>query len=104
MPGGSDNSSLFYSFNIGPAHIISFSTEYYFYGWMYGFDSVIAQYNWLKKDLEMANTLQNRSVRPWIITMGHRPMYCSNNDKDDCTLEKGRVILFFSSFDMFVFK
>jgi hypothetical protein len=27
----------------------------------------------------------NRAKRPWIITMAHRPMYCSNADGDDCT-------------------
>lgn len=32
-----------------------------------------------------ANRPARRGERPWIITMGHRPMYCSNNDKDDCT-------------------
>lgn len=26
-----------------------------------------------------------RDKHPWIITMGHRPMYCSNFDGDDCT-------------------
>lgn len=28
---------------------------------------------------------KNRKLHPWIITMGHRPMYCSNSDGDDCT-------------------
>ena len=32
-----------------------------------------------------ANKPENRAERPWIIVMGHRPMYCSNNDSDDCT-------------------
>ena len=26
-----------------------------------------------------------------IITMGHRPMYCTNDDKDDCTNFDDRV-------------
>lgn len=25
-----------------------------------------------------------RKIRPWIITYGHRPMYCSNDRKVDC--------------------
>ncbi|XP_043929910.1 acid phosphatase type 7 isoform X1 [Protopterus annectens] len=82
MPG--DTEGLWYSWNIGPAHIISFSTEVYFYV-DYGVDLIFKQYEWLKKDLEEANRPQNRKIRPWIITMGHRPMYCSNNDEDDCT-------------------
>ncbi len=28
---------------------------------------------------------KNRAAVPWVITMGHRPMYCSNKDGDDCT-------------------
>ncbi|KAG9336512.1 hypothetical protein JZ751_002859 [Albula glossodonta] len=82
MPGNTE--SLWYSWNIGSAHIISFSTEVYFY-LDYGVDLIFKQYEWLKKDLEEANKPENRKARPWIITMGHRPMYCSNDDKDDCT-------------------
>ncbi|TSO67483.1 Acid phosphatase type 7 [Bagarius yarrelli] len=73
-----------YSWNIGSAHIISFTTEVYFY-LEYGLDLLFEQYKWLQKDLEEANKPENRAERPWIITMAHRPMYCSNNDQDDCT-------------------
>lgn len=82
MPGHTEN--LWYSWNIGPAHIISFSTEVYFY-LEYGLDLLFRQYEWLKKDLEEANRPEQRAERPWIITMAHRPMYCSNDDGDDCT-------------------
>ncbi|GAA6103175.1 acid phosphatase type 7 [Tachysurus ichikawai] len=82
MPG--ETESLWYSWNIGSAHIISFSTEVYFY-LEYGLDLLFKQYEWLQKDLKEANKPENRAARPWIITMAHRPMYCSNDDKDDCT-------------------
>ncbi|MCJ8737060.1 hypothetical protein PDJAM_G00019490 [Pangasius djambal] len=82
MPG--ETESLWYSWNIGSAHIISFSTEVYFY-LEYGLDLLFKQYEWLQKDLEEANKPENRAARPWIITMAHRPMYCSNDDQDDCT-------------------
>ncbi|KAA0711625.1 Acid phosphatase type 7 [Triplophysa tibetana] len=82
MPGHTEN--LWYSWNIGPAHIISFSTEVYFY-LEYGLDLLFRQYEWLKKDLEEANRPEQRAERPWIITMAHRPMYCSDDDRDDCT-------------------
>lgn len=39
--------------------------------------------------LQKAN--KNRAARPWIITMGHRPMYCSNADLDDCTWHESKV-------------
>nr|XP_028597726.1 acid phosphatase type 7 isoform X2 [Podarcis muralis] len=83
MPG--DTESLWYSWDIGPAHIISFSTEVYFF-LKYGQQLVAEQFQWLEKDLQEANQPERRKERPWIITMGHRPMYCSNNDQDDCTL------------------
>ena len=77
-------SNHYYSFNIGPAHVISFSTEFYFFI-QYGMSQIQYQYDWLEKDLQEANKPENREKRPWIITMAHRPMYCSNNDTDDCT-------------------
>uniref|UniRef100_A0A673C6A3 Purple acid phosphatase n=1 Tax=Sphaeramia orbicularis TaxID=375764 RepID=A0A673C6A3_9TELE len=82
MPGQTE--SLWYSWNLGSAHIISLSTEVYFY-LEFGKELLFKQYEWLKKDLEEANLPENRAVRPWIITMGHRPMYCSDDDLDDCT-------------------
>jgi len=35
--------------------------------------------------MQEATAAENRSVRPWIILYGHRPMYCSNTGDDDCT-------------------
>ncbi|XP_013772762.1 acid phosphatase type 7-like [Limulus polyphemus] len=74
----------FYSFDIGPAHIIAFSTEFYYFV-QYGWKQIVEQYKWLEKELKEANKPWNRAARPWIITMGHRPMYCSTDDGDDCT-------------------
>nr|XP_054318612.1 acid phosphatase type 7 isoform X1 [Pongo pygmaeus] len=86
MPG--DNEGLWYSWDLGPAHIISFSTEVYFF-LHYGRHLVQRQFRWLESDLQKAN--KNRAARPWIITMGHRPMYCSNADLDDCTRHESKV-------------
>lgn len=82
MPGQTEG--LWYSWNLGSAHFISFSTEVYFY-LEYGLDLILRQFEFLQKDLEEANRPENRAVRPWIITMAHRPMYCSDDDQDDCT-------------------
>uniref|UniRef100_A0A674PRI5 Purple acid phosphatase n=1 Tax=Takifugu rubripes TaxID=31033 RepID=A0A674PRI5_TAKRU len=82
MPGQTE--SLWYSWNLGPVHMVSLSTEVYFY-LEFGLDLLFKQYEWLRQDLEEANRPENRAVRPWIITMGHRPMYCSDDDQDDCT-------------------
>jgi len=47
--------------------------------------------NWLINDLEIANKPENRQARPWIIVFAHRPMYCSNADRDDCTIPDSKV-------------
>ncbi|XP_055377474.1 acid phosphatase type 7-like [Condylostylus longicornis] len=82
MPHNNDN--LYYSFDIGPIHFIAFSTEVYYF-LNYGIKSLVKQYEWLEKDLKEATKPENRAIRPWIITFGHRPMYCSDLDGDDCT-------------------
>ncbi|XP_069500332.1 acid phosphatase type 7 isoform X3 [Ambystoma mexicanum] len=88
MPGNTEG--LWYSYDIGQAHIISFSTEVYFYT-DYGPQLIANQYRWLERDLQKANRPECRKQHPWIITMGHRPMYCSNDDKDDCTTYESLV-------------
>tara|TARA_B100000700_G_scaffold318585_1_gene412034 strand:- start:2907 stop:3590 length:684 start_codon:yes stop_codon:yes gene_type:complete len=88
MPNFS-NGNMFYSWNIGPAHIISFSSEVYFEPntriVTKDFTQIKEQFNWLVKDLIEANLYKNRKERPWIITMAHRPLYCSNLGYDACT-------------------
>uniref|UniRef100_A0A6M2DZ18 Purple acid phosphatase n=1 Tax=Xenopsylla cheopis TaxID=163159 RepID=A0A6M2DZ18_XENCH len=79
----SDSESLVYSFNMGPIHFIGFSTEVYYF-LNYGVKQLVYQYKWLQNDLEKANRPENRRDQPWIIAFGHRPMYCSNDNADDC--------------------
>lgn len=81
MPGRSEN--LFYSFNMGPVHFIGFSTEMYFF-MQYGIEQHKRQFEWLQRDLEDASSPAQRAQRPWIITFGHRPMYCSSTSQDWC--------------------
>ena len=50
MPGSSEG--LWYSFNLGPAHFISISTEVYYF-LEYGLKLVIKQYEWLEQDLKV---------------------------------------------------
>ncbi|KAI8432465.1 hypothetical protein MSG28_004852 [Choristoneura fumiferana] len=84
MPGGTE--SMFYSFDLGPLHIVSISTEYYYF-LQFGARMLFTQYAWLQQDLAEANKEENRKVRPWIVLMGHRPMYCSNSDDIDCSFD-----------------
>ncbi|CAJ0589582.1 unnamed protein product, partial [Cylicocyclus nassatus] len=80
MPRTEDN--MMYSFDLGSAHFIFFSSEFYFYT-NYGWKQIQNQWNWLVNDLTKAN--ENRHNVPWIFTFAHRPMYCSDLDGDDCT-------------------
>lgn len=84
MPKHVDTESLFYSWDMGPIHFIAVNTEAYYF-LQYGVKPLSRQYEWLIEDLEQATQPEVRAERPWIILFGHRPMYCSNNDHDDCT-------------------
>jgi len=89
MPGkgdlvhGSKGNNVYYSFDAGPAHFVVFSSEVYFWQlW-----DVEAQFRFLAHDLGAVD----RSKTPWVITMAHRPMYCSNTDGDDCTKDDSNL-------------
>lgn len=74
---GEAPNNWYYSWNVGLVHFVSISTEIYFYfPWL-----IKEQYEWLIKDLTIANN--NRSRAPWIIVNGHRPLYCTEDG--DCT-------------------
>ncbi|XP_065920095.1 acid phosphatase type 7-like isoform X2 [Dysidea avara] len=91
MPGGHAN--YYYSWDVGNAHFVIFSTEVYFYT-EYGVELIGEQYNWLEQDLKEVNS---RKDRPWIITGAHRPMYCSTNDNDDCDQRESIIRTGYSS-------
>ncbi|KAI6190490.1 Purple acid phosphatase [Aphelenchoides bicaudatus] len=63
-------------FDHGFAHFVMFSTEVYFAHTRISPEFMIRQYKWLVEDLRKAN--ENRKNVPWIVTFGHRPMYCSS--------------------------
>ncbi|XP_014355417.2 acid phosphatase type 7 isoform X1 [Papilio machaon] len=87
MPGGAE--SLYYSYDVGPVHFVSISTEPYYF-LQYGLKVLENQFRWLHRDLSEANREENRAKRPWIVLYGHRPMYCSNSDDIDCSFEYTR--------------
>lgn len=75
MPGSQwpmPRDGLWYSFNVGLVHFVSYSTEV-----CVGSDETLKkqQHDWLVQDLNKAN--EERTSRPWIVAFGHRPMYCS---------------------------
>mmetsp|Transcript_900 Transcript_900/g.2137 ORF Transcript_900/g.2137 Transcript_900/m.2137 type:complete len:440 (-) Transcript_900:327-1646(-) len=68
MPGNSTN--FWYSYDTGITHFVVFSTEFVIYNQT---DLQSAQMAWLEQDLAKVN----RTAQPWLVTLAHRPMYCS---------------------------
>jgi 3',5'-cyclic AMP phosphodiesterase CpdA len=83
MPQQESSENLYYSFDLGPVHFISYNTEAYFaYGPGYSMNRTMKrQYEWLENDLKSANEASRRNsangTTPWIVVMGHRPFYCN---------------------------
>ena len=77
MPGSKSlNSSWFYSFDYSYVHVISISTEYI------SREPGSEQYEFLEADLKNVN----RTATPFVVMIGHRPLYCSSNDYYDCNM------------------
>ncbi|GFO35532.1 purple acid phosphatase [Plakobranchus ocellatus] len=85
-----ENKQMYYSFTIGPVRFLSLATELIFFP-QYGLVPIVEQYKWLKRTLAEANKPENRAKHPWIVAFGHRPMYCNNDDVDDCTHHESLV-------------
>jgi hypothetical protein len=66
-----NNNKPWYSFNLGPAHFTLMSTEH-------DFTVGSEQYNYIMKDLAGVD----KSVTPWVIFAGHRPMYISSTNRN----------------------
>ncbi|KAI8636788.1 Metallo-dependent phosphatase-like protein [Parasitella parasitica] len=77
-----------YSIDYKSLHLISFATEVFFEG---SDEQVQTSLQWLEQDLIKAN--QQRSKTPWIIVIGHRPLYCSIFSNSDCT-ENAEILRF----------
>eukprot|EP00898_Chlorokybus_atmophyticus_P003512 jgi/Chlat1/4161/Chrsp27S04232 len=76
MPQRQSYDNLYYSWDIGPVHFVSYNTEVFFFPDLFSEHNMKRQYEWMEADLQAAN--RNRQERPWIIVVGHRPMYCAS--------------------------
>ncbi|UJR34922.1 hypothetical protein I4U23_027700 [Adineta vaga] len=63
------NGLFWYSFDVGPIHIIYYSTEH-------DFRRTSHQYQWIEQDLRSVN----RSRTPWLIVGSHRHFYTSESE------------------------
>jgi len=76
-PSNSSAESMYYSYNVNQIHFVVTSTETSFPD--APFDGQFGdQVQWVKNDLAEANKPENRALRPWIIVISHRPIYCSS--------------------------
>lgn len=84
MPAPATTNEPWWSYDVGLIHFVGMSSEH-----NYSIGS--KQNEWLRKDLESVN----RSVTPWVIFGGHRPMYInsdySGNDESDVTVSQDLV-------------
>jgi len=86
MPGDTEN--MWFSWGAGPVHFVAYSTEVYDSN-PHPVYTPERQFKWLQEEFDRANA--NRKNRPWLVAYGHRPMYCSNSDGDDCTHRRSVV-------------
>ena len=68
----SGNSLWWYSYDYGMVHFTVFSTEH-------NFTVGSPMYRWLERDLKSLD----RKLTPWVIVVGHRPMYFIEQYPDD---------------------
>jgi len=73
---GPSPNNWFYSYNVGLVHFVVICTEIYF-ARANDEGLIEKQLQWLQTDLRQANA--NRTSAPWLIVMGHRPMYCTSD-------------------------
>ena len=78
MPDKNEYDNLFYSLDIPPIKMININTEAYYFKSLE--PTIETQYNFIINELNTTD----RKLFPWLIVTGHRPMYCSSDDNDDC--------------------
>ena len=79
MPERNIYNNLWYSLDMPPIKFINMNSESFYYSFQTPTINNLINY--------LNNTLMelNRSIFPWVIVSAHRPMYCSSDNKDDCT-------------------
>jgi acid phosphatase type 7 len=95
--GSGDN--MWYSFDLGPVHFVSFSTESDYPGApvdLKRYARAQTQLQWMAADLVAVN----RSVTPFVVVMGHRPIYVdSPGDVDSAGKPAGQAAKIQAAFE-----
>lgn len=78
MPNFKENNNYFYTLEFPPLKMININTEAFYFNSLK--NTLEKQIQFIEKEL----SITDRSIYPWLIVTGHRPMYCSNKNSDDC--------------------
>ena len=81
-PTGFHDAAYWFSFDHGPVHFVIVNTELAFDTILAG--QTITQLQWLSHDL----TRVDRTLTPWIVWMGHRPMFTGGSTPSLAQLEE----------------
>ena len=76
MPYPTNNNSFWFSFDVGPVHVISASSEH-------DLSKNSSQYQWLVHELQQSKAMKknnNTTAGKWIVFAIHRPFYCSDEN------------------------
>eukprot|EP01061_Rhynchopus_euleeides_P018628 TRINITY_DN307_c0_g1_i5.p2 TRINITY_DN307_c0_g1~~TRINITY_DN307_c0_g1_i5.p2 ORF type:complete len:567 (+),score=241.54 TRINITY_DN307_c0_g1_i5:50-1702(+) len=95
---GEGPNTMYFSWNFGMVHYISFSTEL-FHAPVEEYSLTVTKHTflkWVEEDLKKANLPENRAKYPWILVHGHRPLYSSSTtDASDTKVRAALEPLFF---------
>ena len=80
MPAPARTYTPYWSYDIGLIHIVGIETEQ-------NFSIGSPQYKWLQADLAGVN----RSITPWVVVHGHRPMYVNSNQNGSLNTDQGMM-------------
>ena len=95
----------YYAFYLGPALVLSINMEVYvaLYNDTLNENLRKEQETWMNDRLRAANTPEERKKHPWIIVLGHQPLYCSSSRQDgSCTTDAEQVSTFLCVFKGFI--
>ena len=80
-PASADHAAMYWSADIGAAHIIALNTDTYLVPGMAAaqLTALQEQLAWLRADLTAATAPAQRAKVPWIVAMGHEMLYSSHD-------------------------
>jgi hypothetical protein len=96
MPLYDQSANQYFSFNVGKIHYLFLNYDWYYDNAEFNANQT-AMMDFIYNDLNTANATRN--IRPWIIIVTHRPIYCSYSSPSD-PVDK-RCYSFYSQYEMF---